>query len=72
MQNYLVLPINNQKENKEVLLISKDGVNYGLSVKLDAIDPKYYVYVDVSFLGEIESVNLKEDEYEFTNSKTDS
>lgn len=72
MQNYLVLPINNQKENKDVLLISEDGINYGLSVRLDAVDPKYYVYVDVSFLGKIKSINLKEEEYKFTNSKMDS
>ena len=71
MKNYLKLPINNKKDNIDVLLTSKDGTYYGLSVRLDAIEPDYYVYVDVSFLGEIESVNLKENEYTFTNNKSD-
>ena len=71
MKNYMILPINNKKENKDVLLTSKDGTYYGLSVRLDATDPKYYVYVDVSFLGEIKSINLKENEYSFTNKRND-
>ena len=71
MKNYLKLPINNKKDNIDVLLTSKDGTYYGLSVRLDAIEPEYYVYVDVSFLGEIESINLKENEYTFTNNKSD-
>ena len=71
MKNYLKLPINNKKDNIDVLLTAKNGTYYGLSVRLDAIEPEYYVYVDVSFLGEIESINLKENEYTFTNSKGD-
>ena len=63
MKNYLILPINNNKELKDVVLVSKTGINYGLSVRLDAVDPKYYVYIDVTFLDEIETVNLKENEY---------
>ena len=69
MKNYLILPINNNKEPKDVLLVSKTGINYGLSVRLYAVDPKYYVYIDVTFLGEIETVNLKENEYSFANSR---
>lgn len=70
MNKYLVLPINNEKDIKDVLLVSNDGTNYGLSVRLDSINPKYHVYVDVSFLGEIKSINLKENEYSFTNEKS--
>ena len=69
MKNYLILPINNDKENKDVVLVSKDGTNYGLSVKLDAYNPKYHIYVDVTFLGEIQSINLKENEYKFTSER---
>ena len=72
MKNYLVLPINNEKDLKDVLLVSKDGANYGLSVRLDANNPKYHVYVDVSFLNEIESINLKENEYSFASKRPDS
>ena len=72
MKNYLVLPINNDKDLKDVLLTSVDGVNYGLSVRLDANNPKYHVYVDVTFLGEIKSINLNENEYSFANARPES
>ena len=70
MKKYLVLPINNEKDIKDVLLVSNDGTNYGLSVRLDHINPKYHVYVDISFLGKIKSINLSENEYSFTNEKS--
>ena len=72
MKNYLVLPINNNKDLKDVVLVSKDGTNYGLSVRLDAKEPKYHVYVDVTFLNEIESINLNENEYSFASKRPDS
>lgn len=71
MKNYLVLPINNNQNNKDIVITSKDGRNYGLSVRLDANDPKYHVYVDVTFLGEIAYISLKENEYSFANKKPD-
>ena len=71
MKNYLVLPINNNQNNKDIVITSKDGRNYGLSVRLDANDPKYYVYVDVTFLGEIAYISLKENEYSFASEKPD-
>lgn len=69
MQKYLVLPINNDSDTKDILLVFKDDSYFGLSVRLDASNPKYYVYVDVSFFGKIKSINLNENEYSFSNDK---
>ena len=69
MSNYLVLPINNERENQDVVVVAKDGTNYGLSVRLDADNPKYHIYVDVSFLGDISHVNIKENQYCFKSER---
>jgi len=69
MKNYLVLPINNSVDLKGVVIKGKNKQEYGLSVRLDATNPKYYVYVDVTFLGEIEEVLLEPNEYSFASSK---
>lgn len=72
MKNYLVLPINNDAENRDICITPVNGKPYGLSVRLDSTNPKYYEYIDITHLGIIESVSLKENEYSFANKKPDS
>ena len=72
MKNYLVLPINNNQKNRDIVITSSNGTNYGLSVRLDANNPMYYVYVDITFLGEISYINLNENEYSYADSKPES
>ena len=71
MDKYIVLPINNSAELKDILITAISGKYYGLSAKIDASNPKYYVYVDISFLKDIKDVSLNENEYSFSNKRPD-
>ena len=70
-KTYLKWPINNNAEAKDVLITSSSCLSYGFTAKIDANNPKYYVYIDISFLGDIQSVSLNENEYSFENSRPD-
>ena len=49
--HYLVLPINNSAECRKIMLHGEMGA-YSLDVRLDRLNPEYYSYVPVNFLGE--------------------
>lgn len=72
MEKYLVLPINNSAANKDITIGSKDGRYFGYSCRIDAENPKYEIYIDVSFLGEVQYVSLHENEYRFADEKPNS
>ena len=69
MKTYLKLPINNDSEAKDVLITSLSGAYYGFNAKIDATNVKYYVYIDITYLGDIKSISLSENEYTIVDSK---
>lgn len=72
MKTYLKLPINNNIEAKDVLITASYDRYYGFNAKIDANNPKYYVYVNISFLGDIKSINLNENEYKLVHRRSSS
>lgn len=61
---YIILPVNNDSDMREVTFTRGGESVYSLFVKLNSSEPKYYSYVPTAFLGDGWEINLASGEFQ--------